>query len=332
MRRTGRPLLIALVLTLGAAILAACGSSGGSATSPGNAPASSPGNAPVSIRLAANTNATVLPVWVAIDQGMFTKNGVDVMYTKVGNIDTLPPALGKSFDIVLSTPASLINAATNGLSVTWVSGSSINVGDQTNTRLLASAKSGIKQVSDLKGKTIGVLTEAGTANIATMYWLKDEGVPLDSVKIIQVNAPAMADQLAAGRVDAVEAVHPYAQSIINAGAVNLGAPYAHLSPSISGIMWIAQPDWAKQHSDAIRAFTKSIGEAQEFIKSNDTAARQILQKYTDLPAAVVAKSVLPLFDTAVRPQDLTTWLDAMQQVTGFKGSPDLSKLVFTPSS
>ena len=49
------------------------------------------------IRVAHNSNAGVLPVRIAEEQGYFKDEGLDVEFTKVENIGTLPPALGKSF-------------------------------------------------------------------------------------------------------------------------------------------------------------------------------------------------------------------------------------------
>src|SRR5438270_13660768 len=71
--------LAAAAIVLGGA-LAACGDSsdGGSGASGGD----------MTIRLAVNTNATVLPAWVAQEQGFFKANGLDVTFTNVDNIST----------------------------------------------------------------------------------------------------------------------------------------------------------------------------------------------------------------------------------------------------
>lgn len=349
-----------LVLVVGSALLAACGSTGSAAsttpsdtsagaasqsTDSGDAQSSaqessasgssestgdaSPGPA-VTIRVAGNTNATVLPLWVGMEQGIFQRNGLDVTYTKVGDISTLVPALGKSFDVVLTTPVNIITAGSQGIPVQWVAGSSINEGDETsNTRLIVGKDSKITDVSQLKGKTIGTVALSGTAHIATLYWLKKAGVPLDSIKVIQIAANQQADQLAAGRVDAVEAVHPFAEQIIDNGGHSLGSPYAQLAPNLAGIVWAAQPDWAKANSTAVEEFQKSLGEAQQYIKDNNAAARKLLAEKTGLPAKVADSTILPLFDSAVKESDLEVWEDAMKEATGFSAKPDLSKLVFT---
>lgn len=328
MRALRRSLTVAAVLALGGALLSACGSSGGSNSGGGNGSTASSGQV-TKIRVAGNKNATALPLWVASEQGIFKKNGLDVTYTTVGDISTLIPALGKSFDVVLTTPVNIISAGAQGIPVTWVSGSSIDEGDQTsNTRLIAGAKSGITSIDQLKGKTIGTVASAGTAHIATLYWLKQAGVPLNSIKTIQIAANQQADQLKAGRVDAVEAVHPFAEDIIAAGGHNLGSPYAHLAPTIAGIVWASTQSWASGHAAAITAFRKSLDEAQTYIKANNGAARKLLAEKTGLPAKVANSTILPLFNTDVRSQDLPVWEHAMKETTGFKGNPDLSKLTF----
>lgn len=322
MRGTTRLLGLGAAVVSAALLLAGCGGASNGSTDQGA----------TTVRVAANTNATVLPVWVAMDKGYFADNGLNVEFTNVDNIATLPAAVGKSFDIALSTPTLLLSAASQGINDTWVSGSSVDTSQDTNTLLLAGKNSGIHSVNDLAGKTIGVLNDTGTIHIATLHWLKGEGVPINSLHIVQVDAPNMADQLSSGRVDAVEAIHPYTQALLKAGAVNLGAPYAHLADTVSGIMWISQQQWAKSNPKAVQEFVKSLDQAQSFIKSNDKAARAILQKHTGLPPEVVAKDNLPDFDTSVRPQDLNVWLQAMEQVTGFKGHPELGPLTFSPGA
>src|SRR3954468_588473 len=180
------------------------------------------------LRVAANTNATMLPFWAAQQQGFFKDHGLDVNLTNIENVATLPPALGKSFDIVLSTPTLVISSNEQGIPVSWVSGSSVDSVQHKSGALMVMKDSGITKPSQLDGKTIGVLNESGTLHIATAYWLKQEGVDLDSLNVVQVDGPSQPDQLKSGRIDAVESVTPFTGQIEAAGATSLGVPYRSL--------------------------------------------------------------------------------------------------------
>lgn len=286
----------------------------------------------LTLRIASNSNATVLPFWVAQSEGFFEDEGLDVEYTKIENVATLPPALGSSFDIVLSTPTLAISSTAQGIPVTEVSGSSVDSDANPASFLMVGEDSGITDVSQLDGKTIGVLNETGTLHIATLYWLKQEGVDLDSLNVVQVDGPAQADQLRQGRVDAVETVTPFSGQIESVGGVSLGTPYRALADEISPIYWAARTDWAKGHDEEITRFKAALEAAQDFIAEDEAAARDVLQEQTGYTDEVVADLAFPTFNTDVRQQDVELWLKAMQEVNGFSGDVDPAELVYEPGS
>lgn len=304
-----------------ATLLAACGSSAGG----GNGAASKGSGKATTMRIAGNTNAAALPVWVAQDQGFFDKCGVEAKYTVVENITTLPAALGKSFDIALSVPPILIAAAANGIPIVEVAGATLNTPENPQTFLVVGPNSGIKSIKDLAGKTLGVQTITGSTHLGTKLWMKRAGVPEASVKIVQVDGPAQGPQLESGRIDAVETLAPFSTSVLKIGKSILD-PQSSIAPSISGIFWTADRDWATKNSDAVSCFQNSLAKATDFIKANEEKAKAVLQKQTKLPADVVKTTVLPTYIPDVRPADLTLWENAMKEVGGFKGDVSVATL------
>jgi ABC-type nitrate/sulfonate/bicarbonate transport system substrate-binding protein len=320
MLRRGLPLALAATVSLG---LTACGDSNDAAQS---------GNGTTTIRVASNSNSTALPFWVAQHQNFFKDQGLNVTYTKIENIATLPPALGSSFDIVLSTPTLAISSTAQGIPVVEVTGSSVESEANPGSFVMAGPGSGITDVKQLGGKTIGVLNETGTLHVATMYWLQKEGVDLHSLKIVQVDGPSQADQLKSGRINAVETVAPFSGQIQAVGGTVLGWPYRALSDEITPIYWASRKDWADKNNGTIKKFTAALNKAGDFISAKDADARKILQEETGFPPAVVAKLKLQTYDTAVRPQDVELWLKAMKAATGFKGDVNPAELVHKSGS
>ncbi|MCE7010887.1 ABC transporter substrate-binding protein [Kibdelosporangium philippinense] len=300
--------------------LASCGAGGGTGASGGGDPRT--------LRIAHNSNAAALPVRVAEAKGIFAKHNLKVQLTKVENLGTLPGAVGKSFDVALSVPTTLITAAQQGIPVAQVAGATVDIEQNPTAFLIGSRKAGVSKPKDLEGKTLGVLVETGTTHVATKAWLKHEGVDLSAVKIVQVDGPAQADQLSSGRIDAVETVMPFATNILrNPDAADLGDPYLKLAPELSAILWIAQRDFASKQPEVIKDFRAALDEAQTFIAQNDKEARQVLKDYTGLPDAVIAGTKLPTYTSEVRSEDLQVWLDTMREVDNFKTDMDLKTLV-----
>lgn len=288
------------------------------------------GGGDVTIRVASNSNVGVLPLWVAMDTGIFDKYGISVDYTMVDNVGTLPPALGKTFDIALITTSGGIAANAQGIAVTEVSGAYDDTVDNPDSFVMVKKDSPIKSLADLKGKTVGVLTLTGTVHYATLKLLDDAGVDPSTVNFINVDGPQQAAQLDAGRVDAVETLAPFSDQIKAAGGVSLGIPFQSLADTISVIWWGSSPEWAKANADVIEKYRKALDDAITSIKGDDAQARTILQKYTKLPESVVAQFTLPDFDTAVRTEDIPIWIDVMKKYADFKGDVDPATLVFNP--
>jgi NitT/TauT family transport system substrate-binding protein len=307
-----RPILAAsLVATL---LLSGCGSSddgeGGGAT----------------LRIAGNSNAAALPVWVGIEHGFFEDCGVDAKYTVIENITTLPAALGKSFDVGLSVPPLLITAADEGIPIQEVAGATLNTRENPQTFLVVPEGSDIESVEDLEGKTLGVQTLTGSTHLGTKMWLEKAGVPYDSINVVQVDGPAQADQLEAGRIDAVETLAPFSTTILKMGH-SIVDPQAAIAPEVSGIFWTASPDWVEGNDENLACFREGLDKAREFIEGNDEEAKKVLEEQTGLPEDVVADTVLPTYTSEVRPADLEKWLNAMEEVGGFTGDVDVASLV-----
>lgn len=280
------------------------------------------------IRIAHNSNAGVLPARVAEEQGYFEDAGLDVEFTKVENIGTLPPALGKSFDIVLTAPTSVISAKSQGIDMVGAAGATVDVPDNPTSGVVTTKDSGISEWKDLKGKKLGVLTETGTLHTATLYALDKVGLSADDIEIVQVDGPAQADQLKAGRIDAVETLAPFrGQLLANKDNVDIGDPYLEMAPEIGALMWGTSGTWAEQNPAELKDFRAALDRAIDYIKSNEKESRATLKDYTGLPDEVVEKAELPTYVSDLRPQDLEVWLEAMKAVGGFRGQVDLADLV-----
>src|SRR6478672_2672440 len=231
--------------------------------------------------------ATWLPAWVALDKGIFAKHGLAVTLTQIQNLSLLPGTVGRQFEFAASTPTDLIKAVAGGLDVVATAGEAIEVKSNPTTQVIVRKDSGIKSVADLKGKAIAAPTIGGVIHVATLYWLKKNGVDPASVRAVEVPFPNMADQLKAKRVDAVEALEPFVGALKAAGNVSLTAPLLSAGKDVIFPFWISSGEWARANRGTIKAWKESLDDAIAFIKQNPDEARSIMAQYTKLPEAVV---------------------------------------------
>jgi ABC-type nitrate/sulfonate/bicarbonate transport system substrate-binding protein len=281
------------------------------------------------VRIAYVPVATWLPAWVAKDTGIFAKHGLDVSMTPVQNLSLLPGTVGRQFEFAASTPPDLIKAAAGGVDVVGVAGEAIETKDNQAMAVIVRKDSGITGPKDLKGKTIAAPTLGAVMHVATMYWLKKNGVDPNSIRGVEVPFPNMGDQLKAKNVDAVEALVPFTTTILAAGNVSIGDPMLAVGDEVLFPFWIASGSWARANRPVIKAFIDSLTEAKAHMDAHPAEARATLAKYSRLPPAVVAKVPYPTYRFTLKPEELGVWVDVLAELGQISGNIDKSKLVVT---
>lgn len=328
-RVTRSPRLAAPVVAVVALGLlgAACG--GGSTKSASTTATTAAG--PVNLRIAYVPATTVLPLHVAQAQGIFAKNGLNVTLTEAANISDIPATLGRQFDLALGTATDLIRAGAAGVDVVQVAGNTNSTKENPFVKLMVKPDSGITDVSQLKGKTLGTPTLSGVIHVAVKYWAKQKGVNPNDIGGVEAPTPNLPDQLKAGRIDGVEALEPIASQLTKAGNVSLGSPFDAISDTLATNFWLAQGSWATKNRGAVAKFVQSLNEAKGFIDTNPVDARHTLQQYTNLPEAVASTVPLPTYNFDIRTGDLDTWVKVMKDTGDFTGQVDTRKLVLAPA-
>lgn len=272
---------------------------------------------------------TWLPAWVAKDQGMFEKNGLDVTLTPIQNLSLLPGTVGRQFDFAASTAPDLLKAVAGGLDVVATAGEAIETQENQSMQLMVRGDSPIKDPKDLKGKVIAAPTLGAVMHSATLYWLKKNGVDPNSVRGVEVPFPNMADQLKAGTVDAAEGLVPFTAAMKAGGGRSLGDPMLAVGSEVLFPFWISQGTWARANKPVIEAWIASLTEAKQFMDAHPKEARAILGKYSHLPPAIVEKVPLPTYRFTIKREELAVWADVLQDLGQLPGPVDKDKLVVT---
>jgi ABC-type nitrate/sulfonate/bicarbonate transport system substrate-binding protein len=317
---------VAAVVALGLTA-AACGT-GASNTPESSAP---PTAGPTTLRVSYVPATTVLPLHVAQAQGFFAKNNLNVTLTEAANISDIPATLGRQFDLALGTATDLIRAGAAGVDVVQAAGNTNSTKDNPFVKLVVKADSGITDVSQLKGKTLGTPTLSGVIHAAVKYWAQQKGVNPADIGGVEAPTPNLPDQLKAGRIDGVEALEPIASTMLKAGNVSIGAPFDAIADTLATNFWLAQGSWANKNRDVVARFVDALKQGQAYIESNPVESRRILQEYTKLPEAVASTVPLPTYNFDIRAGDLDIWVKVLKDIGEFSGQVDTRKLVLSPA-
>lgn len=286
------------------ALVASCGSSG----------EESGGLTKVRVGIVSAT--TWLPIIVASERGIFQDHGLDVELTKVTSIPD--PGLGRQFDIVHNVGPNIALAVRGGIDEVVIS--NVAQEGEDTTAVMVGKDSGINSVAELDGKRIGVSSPTSAMAQSLLVLLDQAELSADDVTFQEMPFPTMPDQLGGGRVDAITPVEPFASQSEAAGGVRLvnpilkgGREFSDGEPVIVGFM-TALRSWAEEHPEEIKAWRESLAEAIDFISSDETAARKILQDFTGLPEPVAKATPLYQYDASpTTPDQLKVWIDMLTQ-------------------
>jgi NitT/TauT family transport system substrate-binding protein len=285
--------------------------------------------AKVPLRVAYVGVITWLPAMIAKENGLFDKNGLDVTMTRFTQIANLPGTLGNQFDLAPTTAPDMLNAVASGINLAAAVGNTLESSDTQSYEVLVRDDSPIKSPKDLSGKRIAGPGVGSVMHVALINWVKADGGDANGIVGVEVPFPNMADQLKAGRVDAVEQLQPFVGAMRAAGFRSLGDPLLKIADPVLFTFWIADADWARSHKDVLKKFRDSLSEGLEVIRRDPEHARAVLSKYTGLPAAVVAKIPFPGYHFNVAPKDLDVWVKLMVGQGQPVGKLDTSRLVVT---
>jgi NitT/TauT family transport system substrate-binding protein len=251
--------------------------SGQRSTSAAPAPAAPPSLTHLRIASTAIA-ASVAPLWLAQDTGIFERNGLDVEIVSLpAGPQAVQAMLAGELEVAYNVASSLISANLGGADLVMVAGG-------VNTMIFSiSAAPGIERVEDLRGKRLGITRLGTSSDFNARYVLARYGLQADTdVAFIQLNGiPEILTGLHAGAIDAGMLSHPIVvqareqgfRPLLDLGT--LGIPYQH-----TGVM--ATRRYVEDHRDVIRAVVRSHVEAIQRFKSDRAAAIETLARWTKL--------------------------------------------------
>lgn len=240
--------------------------------------------------------AEVEAAFVAKDEGLFAKNGLDVEFLPTGSNQTLVAALvSGSHQIVAVSPTVLLQAVDSGIDLVVVANCGVTAPRTAkNVGLAVREGVAIDKPEDLVGKKVGTPSIGGTLDILFRQWLKQKNIAEKGITFIEVPIPNTADVLKGGTIDAIIAGQP---SLGRAVAQSNGkVAFNFMSELPAGLPYttfVATRDWAKANAATISSFRAAFGQAADFIGNNQDKTREIVSKYTRLPPEVLSKIELP---------------------------------------
>ena len=270
-------------------------------------------------------------VFVAREEGYFSKRGLDVEPKFVPINSTIPAAVqSDSLQIGGPTPSVFLQSVDGGLDHVVVAGGGMTSKALTGFGLVARAGSGIRGAADCVGKKIGVPGLGAFLHVSFRAWLKQSGVDYGKVTFIEAAFPQHGDLLRGGSLDAVVTADPFMSRITDTGAGYVASYYSTFLPDGQPtIVYVARRDWVSKHATAAKAFREAIVEAAAFISkpANDAKVRAHIGRYIKLPPEVLAKAQISPPSPLITDKQLAYWVGLMKDQGMLKGNLALPSLI-----
>ena len=270
-------------------------------------------------------------MFVAKDQGMLDKRGLDVDMSLTTNGSVISAALvADSAQIGGPTPTVLLQANEQGLDLVVVAGTEVYP-SVARSGIVAGAQSGIKLPKDLVGKKIGVPGLGGIIDVLSRKWVQVRGVDYHQIQWVEVGFPQQADALKGGLADAVASVDPFYSRVVgDKTGYDIGTYSEVIPDGTSPVNFVSTRAWADKNHESIVALRAALDEAVAYIKdpANDASVRASLAKFTKLPPAVAATMAIPKnFQVHIQPSALRFWIEVSREQGLIKNNPDPASLI-----
>lgn len=270
-------------------------------------------------------------VFVAKEEGLFARRGLDVELKFVPINSTIPAAIqADSLQIGGPTPSVFLQSVDGGLDHVVVAGGGSTSKTITGFGLVARAGSGIRTPADCIGKKIGVPGLGAFLHVTFRAWLKQSGVDYAKVGFVEAAFPQHGDLLRGGSLDAVVTADPFMSRITDSGAGYVASYYSTFLPEGQPtIVHVARRDWVAKNPAAARAFRDALQEAAAFMArpGNDARVRAAIGKHIKLPPEVLAKAQISPPTPLVSEKQLDYWVALMKDQGMLKGSPQVAQLI-----
>lgn len=291
---------------------------------------SGPANAQTKLQIGCTATTDCASAMVAVDQGLFKKQGLDVEMLLIGINSNIPAAiLSNSIQIGGPTSTVFLQAADGGLDLVAVAGASV-MNPVSNRNIAAFVRNGVNitEPKDFVGKKVGAPGLGAFLHVLFVKWLVEKGVDPRKVNFVEVTFPTMADIIKSGGVDAVLTAEPFVTRMLNAGLGSVGARYgAELNRSEPIIFYAAARDWAEKNPDTIRKFRAGIAEGADIVNVDRDKASASIAKFTKQPIELVKSTEPNKSEPDLKADQLAWWIDVMASQKMLQSKLDLNTLV-----
>lgn len=236
------------------------------------------------MKIAALPGLCGVPLHVAHEMGFFNEEGLKYDWIVVSDPSASPfdlMASGKN-DMVYALLPTVVQRASNGMEMKVVMGMHFGC-----INVVALNKSGINNLTDLKGKKIGVPGLGSDPAVLLQRMLKAKGISTTAekmeVELVVFPDTALEMALHKGLVDAIASWDPIATAIAERGEgkIIFNQAIDPLTQNEYCCVLALDPDFLKNHPESAAKFLRAMQKACDYVVAHprESVQMQIVKKY-----------------------------------------------------
>jgi NitT/TauT family transport system substrate-binding protein len=267
-------------------------------------------------------------VYIAQQDGLFAAEGLHVkIFPAISSETVFKQQLAGKIDVTAGAYPSYISAnAEDHADFEILAAGSIM--QPRNQVVMIPAKSPIRDLQDLKGKTIAVNAPNNILQMLVSALLRDNGISVRDVHFKYIPFPLMAKALQTHQVDAAAMPEPFVTGAEESiGAQPLADEDAGAAQNLPISGFIVTKQWAQKYPRTAAAFLKALDEAQRIADTNPKAVEKAVEQYSQVTPTEAAVMAVPSFPLNTDPVLIQRVADLMFQFGFLPAKYDVRQMI-----
>src|SRR5690625_1781677 len=224
--------------------------------------------------------ADVAPLHLAVQEGFFEEEGLDVEIVETtGGAVSLPGVVAGDYDFAFLNVASLMIARDQGLDVEFIANGTTTTGEPgaDNIGIVVAEDSEVESTADLTQSTSNQLNNIG--DIATRLAVDNAGGDGADIEFLELAFGEAEAAVENGNVEAALLAEPYLTQAQDAGLKVVSSPYAEAHPELDTGGYFTRSETVEEDPEVVEGFRNAINRALEYADQNPDAVRENVATY-----------------------------------------------------
>jgi ABC-type nitrate/sulfonate/bicarbonate transport system substrate-binding protein len=254
------------------------------------------------------------PVYVANDEGFFRRQKIEIEFTGTFNSgpQVVAAAATGAVDAGHSAISGIANAVAAGIQVQGVADSQTEFRNAPLMQWFVLSGSPIRTGRDLKGRTIGVNSLAGSFYYTVLLYLHRNGLDKSDVHFAVIPHQNQEQALRSRQIDVAGLIDPYSIHIKDQGGVRVLFRGVDVIGQRQFSLIFFTRKYIHDHPQVVRRFVRAYQQAVAYIARHPRNASRIAARYIGVEAKLTGIHRYTAY-AHVKMADVQFWLDLMRQ-------------------